>query len=217
MMKTVAIVGNGPAHLLPDFHLYKDKIDIWIGADGGALQLAENNIPLQYAVGDFDSITKEEEQQIEDYADFFKAYPVEKDETDLEIALKKALELDPASIYLFGVTGGRLDHELVNIQLLHVMIQKGIRGKIVDKINELELTMPGSHTVTYDENYSTISFVPVTQKVEGMTLSGFYYSLTDQSISWGSSLCISNKLITKKGTFSYKSGILLLVKSKGNF
>lgn len=213
-MKTVAIVGNGPSHLLPDFAEFNKNIDLWIGADRGALHLAAKNIQPYYAVGDFDSITEEEKLQVKSHAIAFEEYPVEKDETDMEIALKKAFMFQPECIYLFGVTGGRLDHELVNIQLLYSINQKGIRGIIVDQQNQLELTSPGTHTVTYDEKYPAVSFIPYTSEVEGLTLSNFYYPLINKKITWGSSLCISNKLLSKKGTFSYTNGILLLVKSK---
>lgn len=46
-------------------------------------------------------------------ANVFRMYPSEKDQTDLEIALEQAYELAPKTIYIFGVTGGRLDHELI--------------------------------------------------------------------------------------------------------
>ncbi|PAV29957.1 thiamine diphosphokinase [Virgibacillus profundi] len=213
-MLSVAIVGNGPIERHPDFQEYKNVIDIWIGADRGALTLVTNEIPIEYAVGDFDSINEEEKKVIQQNTNFFKEYPSEKNETDLEIALLKAYELDPDEIYLFGVTGGRLDHELINIQLLSSIVNKGIRGVIADSLNQLELTTPGMHTINYCEKYPYISFIPFTKEVSGITLSDFYYPLENQTISWGSTLCISNKLLSKSGTFSYKEGILLLVKSR---
>ncbi|OZU90363.1 thiamine diphosphokinase [Virgibacillus indicus] len=213
-MLAVAIVGNGPVDRHPDFEWYKDKIDIWIGADRGALTLVLKKIPPEYALGDFDSINEAEKRTIQQHSKIFKEYPSEKDETDLEIALIKAFELKPDEIYLFGVTGGRLDHELINIQLLHQIANKDIRGIIADNVNQLELTKAGKHTVFHNEAYPYISFIPFTQKVKGITLEGFYYPLADETITWGSTLCISNKLLSKKGTFSYEEGILLLIKSR---
>ncbi|MBP1968145.1 thiamine pyrophosphokinase [Virgibacillus natechei] len=213
-MVSVAIVGNGPVDLHPDFDSFKEEIDIWIGADRGALTLVLNELPMDYAVGDFDSTNHTEKTSIQENATFFEEYPPEKDETDLEIALLKALELNPNTIYIVGVTGGRLDHELVNIQLLYKIIAEGIRGIIIDKSNHLELTLPGLHTVKHSNNYPTISFIPFTQHVKGLNLEGFKYPLQQQDISWGSTLCISNKLLLNNGTFSYDEGILLLIKSR---
>ncbi|WP_099158048.1 thiamine diphosphokinase [Virgibacillus ndiopensis] len=213
-MTTIAIVGNGPTNLLPDLALYKDLVNIWIGADRGAYTLIKNQIKPDYAVGDFDSINVEEKEQIKNYAMNFLEYPVEKDQTDLEIAILKAYELNPVKIYLFGVTGGRLDHELINIQTLYSIMKNQISGVIVDKNNQLEMVTPGRHYLSFDKNYPTISFVPHTENVDGLTLDGFYYPLVNQTISWGSTLCISNKLLLKNGTFSFSKGILLLIKSR---
>ncbi|RDW17881.1 thiamine diphosphokinase [Oceanobacillus chungangensis] len=213
-MTVVAIVGNGPEELLADLDSYVDKVDYWIGADRGAFVLAQNKMPIKYAVGDFDSIDEEEKVLIQNSADNYEEYQPEKDETDLEIALLKAFELNPNEIYLFGVTGGRIDHELVNIQLLYLIRNKGIKGVIIDHVNYLELTLPGTYEIIEDERYSNISFIPYTEKVEGITLTGFYYPLTNKTITWGSTRCISNKLSSNSGTFSYDKGILLLIKSR---
>lgn len=213
-MVNVAIMGNGPTELLPDLSSYKDVVDVWIGADRGALTLAESNLPLDYAVGDFDSINDKEKATVQAYASSYEIHPSEKDQTDLEIALSKAYELQPEKIYLFGVTGGRLDHALINIQLLYSILDRDIQGVIADNQNQLELTFPGNYEITQNKNYPNISFIPYTQYVKGLTLTGFYYPLENQSIMWGSTLCISNKLLSNYGTFSYKEGILLIIKSR---
>jgi thiamine pyrophosphokinase len=212
-MISVGIMGSAPDSL-NDFSIYEEKIDIWIGADRGALILMDRQVRLDYAVGDFDSINNAEKKVLEDYASTVEEYPSEKAETDLEIALIKAIKLKADEIYLFGVTGGRLDHELSNIQLLYSIVTHGIRGMIVNKNNFMELTLPGTYQITQDDRYPYISFIPFSQHVAGLTLKGFYYSLTGQSIYWGSTLCISNKLIKKNGTFSFSEGILLLIKSR---
>ncbi|MFD2760495.1 thiamine diphosphokinase [Lentibacillus juripiscarius] len=212
-MRTVAIVGNGPRDLIPDLAAFNESVDVWIGADRGALTLAETAIRLDYAVGDFDSMTAGEKEIVQGKANVFRMYPSEKDQTDLEIALEQAYELAPKTIYIFGVTGGRLDHELINVQLLHRIMDQGIQGVIIDRQNRLELVEPGRYEVRHDNQYPTISFVPFTSCVEGLTLEGFYYPLTDASVAWGSTLCISNKLISNYGTFSYHKGILLIIKN----
>lgn len=213
-MCTVGIIGNGPRHLIPDLTLYAEKIDIWIGADRGALTLIEHKLSVDIAMGDFDSTTVEETDYIKQHANEFMQYPIEKDKTDIEIALLQAFTYKPSQIFLFGVTGGRLDHELINIQLLYQIMSSGIRGIIVDQQNELELILPGKHTIEKSEIYPNISFIPYTQRVEGITLTNFYYPLTNENITWGSTLCISNKLLEKNGTISYDEGILLVVKSR---
>ncbi|MFP3490646.1 thiamine diphosphokinase, partial [Staphylococcus sp. SIMBA_130] len=45
------------------------------------------------------------------------------------------------------------------------------------------------------------------------TLVGYRYPLIERHISWGSSLCISNELVEENGSYSFSSGILLVVRS----
>jgi len=212
-MKKVAIVGGGPEEAIPDLNLFNEEI-IWIGADRGAHVLLEQGIEPTEAVGDFDSVSSEEKSRIADKAHHFEEHPSEKDETDLELALEKAYSYEPDMLYLFGVTGGRIDHGLINLQLLYPLEEKGIRGIVIDQGNWVELRRAGSHIVEYDDLYPNISFIPFTPEVKGITLEGFYYPLENEDVPWGSTLCISNKLISEKGTFSFNEGILLLVKSR---
>jgi thiamine pyrophosphokinase len=212
-MTAIGIIGNGPQNY-PDFAPFKEEIDFWIAADRGALALLDHNIPIDLAVGDFDSITADEKEHIRLHAKQFEEYPAEKDETDLEIALLKALEKHPERLYLFGVTGGRLDHEMINIQLLHTITENGVHGMIVDQSNLVELYKPGEYTVESSALYANISFIPFSPTIKGLTLNGFYYPLSDKTVAWGSTLCISNRLIRNIGTFSFTEGILLLIKSR---
>lgn len=213
-MKTVAIVGNGPHNHLPDFISYQHKVDIWISADGGALNLINEGIHIDYAVGDFDSINEKQYNKIQHHANRVETYPKEKNETDLEIALKKAIELKPSTIILFGITGGRLDHSLINIQLLQKIHNNNICGLLIDQWNQVELTHPGTHHITEDKFYPYISFIPLTNEVKNISLSGFRYPLTNYNLTWGSTRCISNELTDLTGTCTYESGILLLIKSR---
>jgi len=212
-MKKVAIVGGGPEEAIPDLNFYDEDV-VWIGADRGAHMLLKQGIHPTEAVGDFDSVTDIERAHIGEMSNHFEEHPSEKDETDLELALQKALSYQPDVLYLFGVTGGRLDHGLINLQLLYPLEEKGIRGIVIDKGNWVELRKAGTHIVEYDDFYPNISFIPFTPEIKGITLEGFYYPLKNQDVPWGSTLCISNKLISEKGTFSFNEGILLLVKSR---
>jgi thiamine pyrophosphokinase len=214
-MLTVAIVGNGPIDYIPNLAAYRDEVQVWIGADRGALTILEHNLQLDYALGDFDSVSIGDREKIKNHAMNFETYPIEKDKTDFEIALDQALSLNPTNIYFFGATGGRLDHMLINIQLMGIVSKRDIYVAIIDKQNKMEWTNPGTYTINKDEEYENISFVPLTEEVHGITLKGFYYPLLNQTIKMGSTLSISNQLISNSGTFSYDEGIVLVIKSRG--
>lgn len=213
-MVCIGIVGGGPQSYIPRLHSHSNQINSWIGTDRGALTLLTQDISPDIAIGDFDSVTAEDKGRIKKNARQFKEFPAEKNETDLELAVMEAIKQNPERIYFFGVTGGRLDHELANIQLLYRLLESSISGIIVDCDNQLELKEPGVHEVSRNSDYPFLSFIPFTKQVLGISLTGFYYTLDKADISWGSTLCISNKLILEKGTFSFDQGILIVIKSR---
>src|SRR5699024_9347115 len=178
-MIVVGIVATGPEENIPQLTHYKQDIDIWIGADRGAFILIEQEVDVHYAVGDFDSATEEERAVIDHKALQVTQVPAEKDETDLELAVKQAIELNASSIYFFGVTGGRLDHTMVNVQFLYSLLNRDIKGIIIDKSNYLELVQDGTYEIKRRPLFPYVSFIPFTEKVRGISLEGFYYTTKD--------------------------------------
>jgi thiamine pyrophosphokinase len=212
-MNVIGIVGGGPKSELPNLKKYDNSQIQWIGADYGTIHILQSGIKPKFAVGDFDSLTEDELRIVKENVENIITFPAEKDQTDVEIAIQKALDLKPKKILLFGVTGGRIDHELVNIQLLINIVRKNVLAAIINATNWIELKLPGLHTIEYDPNYKYISFIPLTETVKNITLEGFYYPLKDYTVEIGSSITVSNQLVGKKGTFSFSEGILLLIKS----
>ncbi|WP_163579783.1 thiamine diphosphokinase [Gracilibacillus saliphilus] len=208
----IGIVAGGPEKALASLLYYRDDIDIWIGADLGASYLLRKQLPIDIAIGDFDSLDNEEKLVIKKQANIFREFPPEKNETDLELAVEAALSYQPASIFLFGVTAGRLDHELANIQLLYRLLEKNVSAKIIDRKNILSIYKPGHYSIQANSS-ELISFIPLTPTVKGLTLDGFYYPLDDYTVTWGSTRCISNQLIKEQGTFFFNDGILIMIKS----
>lgn len=212
-MKRVVVVGGGPKSYIPDLKEFSCEDCYWIGADQGAEVLVEQGITPDLAIGDFDSVSENSLTRIEQESRQVMIFPDEKDETDLELAINKALQRSPEHILLFGVTGGRIDHSQANIQLLYPLMKKQVKATIIDQQNRVELVPAGEHKIEAVEQYPYISFLPVTLEVEELTLAGFYYPLEKAYLPFGSTLCISNRLIEDTGTFSFKSGILLVIRS----
>ena len=67
---------------------------------------------------------------------------------------------------------------------------------------------------TIELNGKTISFVPFSEKVEGLTLEGFKYPLKDHTLVFEQSLAISNELEAEEGIISFSEGKLLLIESR---
>ncbi|MEO3945544.1 thiamine diphosphokinase [Gorillibacterium sp. CAU 1737] len=188
--------------------------DRLIGADHGAWFLVENGIVPDLAIGDFDSVTAEERHAIEEKSRQMEACdPIDKDYTDTELAVERAIAGAPSSITLLGVLGTRFDHSLANIHLLVKCAERGVPCRIVDAHNEIALVQPGAPQSVKRSRYANVSLLPLSLEVTGITLTGFQYPLTDARLTMGQSLGISNVLNGELGTVETKSGLLLVIQS----
>ena len=133
-MKTIAIVAGGAITeiLLPQMRA-QEKI---IGVDRGAWWLLTNAIIPDIAIGDFDSVSPEELQIIKETSPNVAQYKVEKDETDLELAIQLASSFHPKTVKVFGSIGTRMDHTLAGIFLLE---NYEMDITVVDESNELSV------------------------------------------------------------------------------
>lgn len=213
----IGIMAGGPSKFSPDLHTYKESTDIWVGVDRGVLVLLEHDIVPNLALGDFDSVTNVELEMIQEKLPEISLFPSEKDETDLELAIDWAILQKPSNIYIFGATGGRVDHFLANIQLLQkeriLQCGKETNLYLIDDKNSLIVKTPGNYPIEVDPSKQYVSLLSVTEEVCGITLTGFKYPLHQATLTRGSTLCISNELISECGNVSFEKGILIIVRS----
>ena len=137
--------------------------------------------------------------------------------TDTHVAVKKAVdyaESKNVSIIIMGATGGRIDHLLGNIGLLKHCLLYDVKACIVDRQNKISMLDKDAVIKKKDLYGKFISLIPFTDMVEGVTLEGFKYNLSDGVLLKGDTLGISNELIKEEGRISIKSGILLLLETK---
>ncbi|AZS15004.1 thiamine diphosphokinase [Paenibacillus lutimineralis] len=187
--------------------------DLIIGADRGALFLVEHGVRPHFSVGDFDSVSPIELENITKHSEQMLACDaINKDLTDTELAFDIAIKQRPEQIVMFGVTGSRLDHTLANIHLLVKSLEQHIPCAIRDHNNYVTLT--DSSITIQDQGFTYVSLLPVTTEVTGIDLTGFQYPLHNATLIMGQSLAVSNRLEDKVGTVSIRSGLLLIIQSK---
>jgi thiamine pyrophosphokinase len=185
--------------------------DIIICADGGAEFASKNSIIPNYLIGDFDSI---DELILEYYGSKdteIIRYPVEKDFTDKEICINKALQLNCDEICILGGLGGRLDHSLGNIGLLHKIKEVGATGYIAGDdcyiyLCDNELTIVG-------EIGDLVSIMPFKDDAFGVCLEGFKYPLREATIKFGQPIGISNLMERPSCNIKVSRGELLVIKN----
>ncbi len=184
-------------------------MDYVIAADKGYEYARNLGIKPDLLLGDFDSFKLNCE--VESLGIKIERYPVEKDDTDTAIALKKAIELGYSEIYLYGASGGeRIDHTLANISLLAYGVKNGVRVYMFDKKNCM--TMIHNGTICFDEsckgNLSVFAFGGV---ANGVTISNLKYELTNSCLLPEIALGVSNSFTGKRARVNVKNGMLLIV------
>ncbi len=186
-----------------------------IAVDRGLEVLYELDIMPNHVVGDFDSVNIEILQFYQNNSQIiFHKYNPEKDNTDTDIALKLAIELNSSNITIMGALGKRMDHALANVHILKDALEVGIPCKILDAHNKIYL-VKDNITLVKNKTYGKyISFIPLTTTVEGITLEGFKYPLNNASLSIGLSLGISNEIVEEVATVELKQGILIVIESR---
>ena len=180
----------------------------YIGADRGALVLAEKNQRMVFAIGDFDSITDPERKQIERYCDEVIALNPIKDNSDSEAAVDEAVRRGYQRIYIAGAIGGRLDHEIVNIRLCWKYPEKVV---LLDEHNCCTVLKAGVHRIQRN-GYQYISLFA--QKECEISLFGFKYSLDHRVMNERSLYGLSNELKEEEGEIHVHRGSILAVQTR---
>ncbi|WP_125590278.1 thiamine diphosphokinase [Companilactobacillus jidongensis] len=216
-MKRVNILLGGPKGEYPD-ELSKSLKAIpgpWVGADRGSLYLISHGVLPEIAIGDFDSINKKEQKLLKDNVHDFQKYPPEKDDTDSQLCILAAKEkYNAAEYYIYGGTGGRIDHFLVNLFLPYDQRFLSFYDKLYFKsaTNTIRFFRPGRYTIYHEEGMKYVGFVnlgPVTH----MNIIDAKYKLDDftamHPVSWA-----SNEFIKDTINFGFESGIIAVIQSR---
>ena len=175
-----------------------------IGADKGAINAINQGIKLDLALGDFDSVTKNEYEIIKNNSKrIIKLDPI-KDVTDTNYAINLLNDYDEI-ILLGGITGKRIEHFISNI----IDLYNHPNLKIMDN-NSLILIMDKSFIPLNDYKYISLYSLDNNTII---SLSGFKYNLNNYNLKINDPLCISNEIINESYVNIIK-GKLLVIYSK---
>ncbi|MDO5015078.1 MAG: thiamine diphosphokinase [Clostridia bacterium] len=192
----------GPMNFNVDAFDKKDG-DLIIAADAGLLNLKKHKIKPDYIIGDFDSLG--ETPNFENVI----SYPTEKDDTDLFLAVKKALDLGFKIIKIYGALGGRVDHSFANLQILNFIRENNAHGFI---ISEKEIiTIIEKEKILFEKNCrGLISIFSFTEKATGVTVDGLKYNLKNAKLTQSVPIGVSNEFQNRASTICVKEGRLLI-------
>lgn len=175
-------------------------VDFLVGVDRGALICAQKGLMMDLAVGDFDSVTKEELELIRLHCKEVVMLNTVKDVTDSQAALAYVDEFD--EVILSGGLGGRIDHQMINIGL----VKRDMRLSLWDE-NHLIYTVDGEKTIK-KSGYRYLSLFACEPSTVDLT--NVKYPLSKQSIDESDLYLISNEIIDEEAFIRVKGKILII-------
>lgn len=215
-MKTAIIVTGGRIDIeFVNSVLEQYSYDYLIGVDRGIEFLKQAGKIPTHIVGDFDSASNgtlrwfQEKKEIE-----IRTFLPEKDDTDTQIALNLAMELDCEKIYILGGTGTRIDHMLGNLYLLSIPFEKGISCYLMDAHNRIQLCGHSLKLKKSEQFGKYVSLLPHSERVTGLTLKGFYYPLSNATLDNKTALGVSNEIVGEEAEIFLKTGELFVIESR---
>ena len=193
---------------------FQMDFDLFIGVDRGSLLLIEQGICPDLAVGDFDSVSEKELALIYSQSKEVLQAQSEKDDTDLELAVKAVFARYPqAQLTIFGAFGGRLDHTLANIFLPSdpeiTPYMQQIR--LCSAQNELSYCPQGRHEIKPVAGMNYLAFMPVSNSQ--LTIEGAKYPLNESNYFF-KKVYASNEFIDEPVFLECQSDYVIVIYSK---
>lgn len=204
---TVMIFANGDLQNPAKIKQMATQAKQIFAADGGLVHVQALGLIPNLLIGDLDSVTPEQVRWAEEQGAEVRRFPPDKDETDLELALMAAAETGTSRILIVAALGGRLDQTLSNIFLLNLPALANMDVRIDDGQQEVILVRESIDLI--GQEGETVSLLPLSPIVRGITTTGLKYPLEDASMIFYHSRGISNQMTGDKARIEFQSGILI--------
>ncbi|MDC7300472.1 thiamine diphosphokinase [Agathobacter ruminis] len=189
--------------------------EVIFAADSGIDFMYRNHITPDIIVGDFDSANPE---ILSFYRDMdqvaISELNPEKDDTDLEHALRDCVRLGCDEITILGCFGNRIDHSYANMMLLGIGLEYGVEIRLMDDKNRVSMHCSDFVLKKNDLYGKYVSLLPINGTVHNLTITGMKYCLENTDLLPFTTLGVSNELVEDQAQITFEDGILLLIESK---
>ena len=177
--------------------------DMVIAADGGWRICRREGITPDLLLGDFDSL-----QEVPHFANIQRV-PVEKDDTDMMLAIKEGLRRSETVFHLYGGVGGRTDHTIANLQSLLYLACRGARGWLYGDRERFTAICDGELILPAREK-GIVSVFCMGADAAGVTIEGGQYPLHDAVLTASFPLGVSNHYVGNPVRVAVTQGSLLI-------
>ena len=210
MQDSLVVVVAGGVSLRPDVASLIPTDARVLAADAGVAHARALGLHVTAVIGDFDSASSAEVDRAVAAGARIERHPTDKDETDLELTLDAALELEPSSIVVLADAGGRLDHVLSALLLLAA-------AKYVDVEIDAQIGAAFVHVIRDERALQgrpgdLVSLLALHGLAEGVRTEGLAYPLVGETLEPGSSRGVSNVFVGSDAGVQVERGVVLAVR-----
>jgi thiamine pyrophosphokinase len=177
--------------------------DVW-AVDGGVGACREAGIVPRVVIGDMDSAKPDDLRWASEEGARAFTSPREKDLTDFQLAINLLREWEPERpLLISGCFGGRLDH------LFSVLGTFAVPGSLC-MIDEMEgiLLVDGEARAFFRERPLAISLLSLSEKCEGVSISGVKWPLSGAALTRNHPWAVSNEAVGEEVAVSCAEGLL---------
>ena len=193
----------------PEIDRARLRPDDWlIAADGGARHCQTLGLTPAVLIGDFDSIKNQERQTLEQQGVAVVPFPKNKNETDLELALRYAVEGGVNEVLILAGMGSRWDQSLANLLLPVIAELSDVQIRLIDGPQEAVLVRDGETLKLLGQPGDKVSLIPLGGDAYGVTTHGLEYPLQDDTLYFGATRGVSNVLLDEEATIHLDRGIM---------
>ncbi len=210
----IVLAGGDPVE--PSLRRLLSDEAVVVAADSGLHQAELLGLRVDYVVGDLDSADPAAVDRARASGAVVERHPVDKDATDLELALDVARDRGARRITVVGGAGGRLDHFVANVELLASprFADLEIDARLGDAYLVVVQGGRSPHLMTGAVG-SLVTLLPAGGDACGITTAGLQYPLHGETLRRGTTRGVSNVLVDEEGSVVLDHGTLLVIQALG--
>ena len=199
----------GGGEIFPDYIEEKaEEGDLVVCADSGYKNAVAMGVRVDILVGDFDSMSDIPDGKFE-----LVRVPVEKDQTDTQLAVDIALERGADEIIIVCSTSGRVDHAISAMAILEYLYEKKVSAFLVNGQNRIRFVRD-SGTIIIRSAYKYFSVVTLDPIAKKVSIEGGKYPLVKKDIKRGFQFAVSNEIVKNAALITVKKGSVYIIESR---
>ena len=209
-MGTTIVFAGGPVTGATTLPSSIGPFDLVVAADSGLERAIALEVPVDVVVGDLDSVDPAVLRAAEAGGVRIERHPVDKDATDLELALQVACTAGTDRLVVVGSAGGRLDHLLASLSVLAHGRLAGI---------EVDASFDGTHVLMVRERRrelpatvgDLISLLPIGGAACGVHTEGLRWELSGEVLEANTARGVSNEVVSAPASVHVERGCVAAV------